>query len=129
MSNKLLVHKSKLRSLRSLRDMTFSRPRLASKLRILRLIFSSVYFQLWWSPLAKPTFLVVIWPKTPLEKKTTRRKFSSGPLEKPYTARFNSRVELSFRVRFRRMKATYLISSSLRPFSAGPQEGYPKVLF
>jgi len=70
--------------------MTFSRPRLASKLRILRLIFSSVYFQaqqyLWWSPLAKTTFLVVIWPKTPLEKKTTRRKFSSGPLEKPYTA-------------------------------------------
>ena len=28
---------------------------------------------------------VVISPKTPLEKKTTRRIFSSGPLEKPYT--------------------------------------------
>jgi len=34
----------------------------------------------------KSTFLVVISPKTSLEKKTTRRKFSSGPLEKPYTA-------------------------------------------
>ena len=39
-----------------------------------------------WSPLAncKNNFSSGDLAKTPLEKKTTRRKFSSGPLEKPY---------------------------------------------